>query len=262
MQASWARQLLGAEAWRNEAVCESELGWCLSGAARGVRSVALRRARVLCSDSNDWYRSFFIACSHLCIGWAGSSSELLRRWGVPDWPKVCDVCVDYGSYSDRVTSSLHAHCAGAWKVRADTHGAQIPYCAFQCTPSTVLMDIKHLQLSFDALLCVRAWCRLRAGLICMRALHKRRSTARYQQCIFCGRGVRNATVHAVAVCPRWCRLRSDFVNVAALGANCSADVLCLEVLRCPPSHAALCEAVYLADALDQAATRYWKDAVM
>lgn len=43
---NWARLLLGADWWCNGAVCRSELGWLLSGMARGVKCVALRRARL------------------------------------------------------------------------------------------------------------------------------------------------------------------------------------------------------------------------
>ena len=256
-QSSWARALLGAESWRNAAVCERELGWLLSGFARGVRSVALRRARALSLDSLDWYRSSFGTYASLNIGWAAASLLLLEKWGIPDWPDVAEACVDYGSYSARVLSCLSVRCATHWEASASTHGAQVPYLVFQASPSSVLHAVKALSLPWEVLLCVRSWCRLRAGLVYLRSLHGRRSAARHQQCIFCGRGVRNATVHAIGVCPRWCDARSTFVEAAGLEAA-SPDALCMALLGCTPGSPAFIPALFLADGLDGAATNYWK----
>ena len=52
----WAKDLLGADAWRNAAVATCEVGWSLTGAARGVREVALRRARLWLLPLDDPYR--------------------------------------------------------------------------------------------------------------------------------------------------------------------------------------------------------------
>ena len=42
----WARSRLGASVWRNGLVRCCDVGWLLTGSARAVRSVALRRARL------------------------------------------------------------------------------------------------------------------------------------------------------------------------------------------------------------------------
>ena len=81
-QANWARSLLGAEHWRNGGVCCSELGWGVSGAARGVRSVALRRARILSRSESDWYRQFFVYCADRQLGWSRASRLLLEAWSL------------------------------------------------------------------------------------------------------------------------------------------------------------------------------------
>ena len=44
--AEWSRELLGGDPCRNEAAAMGELEWALSGFARGIRSVAARRARL------------------------------------------------------------------------------------------------------------------------------------------------------------------------------------------------------------------------
>ena len=50
----WARSLLGAPVWRNGGVSCCEVGWLLTGSARAVRSVALRRARLWALPLDDW----------------------------------------------------------------------------------------------------------------------------------------------------------------------------------------------------------------
>ena len=52
--AKWARLLLGADPWRNSGTCSSEVGWKLSGYARVVRAVALRRAALWNRGYSDW----------------------------------------------------------------------------------------------------------------------------------------------------------------------------------------------------------------
>ena len=59
---SWARSLLGAEPWRNGSVARSELGLHTSVFLCGVRSVALRRARLWRRADDDWYKGFFVSC--------------------------------------------------------------------------------------------------------------------------------------------------------------------------------------------------------
>ena len=196
-QDHWARMLLGADWWRNGAVCRSELGWSLSGFARAVRCVALRRARMWHLPANDWYLSFFAFNAAKSLGWAHASKCLLQVWHVPDWPEVWHVVPTYDGYKELITKKLQHNGAGSWAQEADKHSAQVPYRTFQRAPSDALSSIASLDLTWAQQLRVRSWCRLRAGLICLRNLHGRQSMARHQKGIFCGLCVRNATKHVL-----------------------------------------------------------------
>ena len=55
----WAKALLGASRWRNTAVVTSELGWVLSGSARAVREMAMKRAKVRSLPDGDLYKTAF-----------------------------------------------------------------------------------------------------------------------------------------------------------------------------------------------------------
>lgn len=256
---SWARLFLGAEPWRNSFVARSELGWHLSGFARAVRCVALRRARLWSRGADDWHTSFFVRCDYLEIGWAKQSASLLARWGISDWPAVCTTCPSYRDYSLYVSSALVGVCSTSLTTALDTHSAQVPYNTFQHGPSFALMRARSLNLDWDVQLQLRGWMRMRAGLPVLRALHGRRSNARFQRCIFCSDGVRNATVHCIGRCRVWCDLRAAFVEAAGM-PSLGPDRLCSAVLGVTPDDAGFVEAVRLCSEIDRGAGAYWKDA--
>ena len=182
----------------------------------------------------------------------------LNAFNIPDWPTVVESCGSYDSYKRLVDERLNAYGHDKFVRVAANHIAQVPYTQFQCAPSQLLSSIRSLGLPWSALLCVRGWCRLRAGLACLRALSGRRSNAKFQRCIFCVRRVRNATVHAVCVCQRWASLRKAFQESAGILADCTTHAFCLEVLGCSPSSPGFIDAIQLADAIDMAASDYWK----
>ena len=63
---------------------------------------------------------------------------------------------------------------------------------FSAGPSTSMDMLKSYELSWQDQLQVRGWCRLRAGVTCLRHWDGKESQERSQDCIFCGvRGVRN-----------------------------------------------------------------------
>jgi hypothetical protein len=74
----WARQLLGAELWRNAAAAQLELGWALCGEARVVFVVAMARARFW-QDSRTVAGCLFAGlkgCEQSC--WSTQSLSLLQ----------------------------------------------------------------------------------------------------------------------------------------------------------------------------------------
>lgn len=255
----WARALLGAEPWRSSAVARSELGWQLSGFARAVRSLALRRARLWARDTNDWYRSYFMHCHVRGLGWASSSLRILSSWGVADWPSVQDTCPTHASYVRLVQSSLTAACSSSLQAGLDAHGGQVPYTCFQACPSDLLSLSRRCDLPWSVQVKMRGWCRMRAGLPGLRSLHGRRSNARFQRCIFCEGGVRNATVHSLAVCGAWIDYRRAFVVASMSGESLSAHQLTVAILGVHPGSPGFSEAVILCDAVDARATGFWKE---
>ena len=260
---SWARALLGADSWRNSSVCRCELGWVFSGFARGVRSVALRRARALSLPVDDFYRSSFDLCTTQDIGWACLSRTLLIDWGVPDWSDLQVPHRSYLTYKRAVDAALRSTSVAKLREGINRHRAQVPYYRVQQTVplprASVLRKLLVSDLPWDVLLCVRGWFRLRAGLACLRTLRGRQSMARHQFCIFCGAGVRNATVHCISLCSAWSKLRENFVCTSRLPQPCSSHILCLQVLSCSVSSKAFVDAVRLADAIDAGATQYWQN---
>ena len=80
----WGRLLIGAAPWRNAASCSSEIGWRMTGFARVVKAVALRRATLWVKIGIDWHASFFSGSSPVLGSWAHRSAELLDKWSVVD----------------------------------------------------------------------------------------------------------------------------------------------------------------------------------
>ena len=253
-----ARKLLGADPWRNGAVACSELGWHVSGFARGVRSVALRRARCWFLPADDWYKSFFLHATDMSVGWSGSSASLLDKWSIPDWRSVSDLCPMYASYKKHVDSLLQWVCTPLLVSECSKHNAQVPYAAFQSSPSDVLATCFSMRMPWHTLMQLRGWCRMRAGLPCLRTLGGRVSHARRQRCIFCNTGVRNATVHTLVVCPSWGELRSAFILGMRYVAVPPADRLTLDILGASPRAHGFPAAVALCDAIDSGASQYWQ----
>jgi hypothetical protein len=254
---TWSRSFVGAEPWRNCGVARSELGWHLSGFARAVRCVALRRARLWSRGGSDWYVSFFAHTSALGVGWAGASARLLQKWGIADWSDVAGFCPTYASYKSYVTSVLVGTCSISLMTEVATHQAQVPYTTFQGAPSLAILEVRSLGLPWLVQLQFRGWLRLRAGLPCLRALHGRRSSARHQFCIFCGMGVRNGTVHAVGLCSTWNEWRTAFFAASGFPPQ-NPDQTCKIVLGMSPRSTGFPEAVALCSKIDEGAAVYWR----
>ena len=257
LQQSWARCLLGAEPWHNGAVCESELGLHMSGFARAVRSVALRRARVFQLPAGDLYRSMFEHTAAQGIGWSSWSLRLLDDWGVPRFePRVAGGS-GYQVYKRIVDGVLCGKCAGAWVPRADMGAAQIPYRSFQKVQSDKLALIQRLVLPWASQLHVRSWCRLRAGLLRLRCRDGRRSRARFQDCIFCGLTIRNAMIHVLGACPSWSVERTNFSFACGLEATIAQGDVAVAMLDCSPTSKGFCIALDWASKLDTATSDFW-----
>ena len=254
----WACAMLGADWWRNKAVCCSELGWRLSGFARVVRSVALRRARLWRRGGSDWHAAFFRRAAVSGCGWAAKGLVAMQRWGVSDWPSWSDEASNLDDYKRYVDHKLIAECHSRWRQVADCHQAQVPYPLLETSPGVRILSLRSMDLSADTQMGLRSWCRLRCGALTLRHLDGRVSAARYQRCIFCGQPVRNATVHALGLCRYWSVQRADFGVAASVVHGTSCQVVARMVLSGDVCAGALEVAVEWARRIDQQEYAFWR----
>jgi hypothetical protein len=256
----WSRALLGADFWRNADVCRGELGWSLTGSARGACSVALRHARVLALPPGDLYKDAFLAAESVGTGWAVASLAVLRNCGISDW-RVLGDNLSYDGYARHVSSKAVEACTPPWQAGILRHSSQVPYSLLQSAPSDILSRIRGAGLTWSTQVGIYGWSRLRAGLTSLRCIGGKYTRARFAQCIFCAQTVRNGHVHTLACCQRWTSLREAFVALAPAGVDSLAGGLCKAILTAvPESRPSFAAAVELCDAVDRAASVFWSRA--
>ena len=138
------------------------------------------------------------------------------------------------------------------------HTSSVPHYLFQSTPSTHYASLRQSALTWGQHLQVRAWSRLRAGLLAMRHLDGKRSQARLQSCIFCDQlGVRNPIKHVLCRCPVWSSRRVS-ISRGMSGVVLSDDVLVLSLLGSgvdTPCFGGILEFFQL---LDRKCDEYWE----
>ena len=252
----WARALLGADVWRNAAVAQGELGWHIPPYAKLVRAAALRLARLQSLPEDDLYRFVSDYAGRVSErSWTFTCRKTLREWGIPEFSDT-GPGIHLSAYKDQVTAIVAARCLPSRQAQCTRHVAPIPYLDLTPTHSRVLDLVAASQLQWHVTIAVRSWCRMRAGLICVGHRHGNRSSARLQNCVFCDAMVRNPLKHVLGVCPIWSRQRQGFSSHCP-GADVSADVITLAVLRAvPPSDGFSCAALW-ADEIDRAASTAW-----
>ena len=133
----------------------------------------------------------------------------------------------------------------SWVSAVSTHHSPVPYATLQPRPSLVPKLAVIQGWPWDVQLCLRSWCRLRAGLISLGARAGRRSSARCLQCIFCDEWVVNILEHVISSCPCWEVARASLVaegfwpprsRLVASSSSSSQEVLA----EVPPVVWALC----------------------
>ncbi|CAK0797568.1 unnamed protein product, partial [Prorocentrum cordatum] len=118
----WAEAFLGGASWRNSGVAALEMGLSLGGGAQAVLDLCRRRARLHLLPENDFYRCAFLrgaAGGAQC--WAVRSSDLLRVYGVPDWPQWAVPGAQLDDYIAQCKSVLAARCRAEWASAAVRH---------------------------------------------------------------------------------------------------------------------------------------------
>lgn len=247
----WARALLGADWWRSGAIATAEVGWSLSGFARTVEVVARRRARLWLLPDGDFYKEFF-RWGGVVPGktWARASAQLLRDWGVLDFPPFASGGNGYQQYLQYVRVQLETRCRIQWKLMAGRHTAPVRYLEVQSEPGAAMMAIRRCPLGWDVLRFVRGWCRVRAQLQVFRAARRR-----FAPCIFCDEVVPAELEydHVFDSCSAWAEMREAMLSHSHTGR---AGSVLMQVLRASPDDEYFSLAVAFADKVDRVA-REW-----
>ena len=258
---NWGRTLLGADWFRNAAVSGSECGWVISGFARVVRAVALRRARLFSRGDSDWHASFFFLANKTCLGWAQRGAAILREWSIDDWPAWHAPDKTLAGYKMYVSAQLQAACRSSWLSVASCHRANITYTTFAQHARIHLRQWRSLGLPHDALLSMRSLCRLRAGLITLTHLGGKQSGAVHQSCIFCGGVTAKSTVHCLSLCGFWTNERCGFVRSSSLSLSIGNHNFAVATLRGDLSVEALSQLIRWANSIDKQAYDFWRTRV-
>ncbi|CAE8613108.1 unnamed protein product [Polarella glacialis] len=247
----WAQQLLGADAWRNTAMCRSELGWALSGSGSAIYDMAMKRASFWVQADTTLAGKSFVA-AHLSDGntWAKRSRSLLEQWEVQDWPAWLATRSSSTKYCTYVKGDLAATCMRDWTPAAQKHVRPLPYLSLTAGPTTMLNDALRLRLAWAVLVGHRELIRLWRGLLRLSHVARKRSQASIQFCIFCQCRFRNVYKHVVRDCPVQADSR---VLIQNAGVDCSTCVF----LATAPSSSAFRSVVGFAVAVGSGERSFW-----
>ena len=224
----WARSFLGAEFWRNAAVCAHELGWLLSGFARVVLAVATQRAKWWADGG--WHSQFFLKSNARGQGWAKRSAEVLSSFAIIDWPLWSSPCTTVADYRDYAKGVLMQSCKTKMAKHISMHSQRLPYNLLEPVIQHMPSVFRSLELPVSACCHVRHWCRLRCGLVTLRHLGRHVSAAVHQSCIFCGATTAHPLVHCMALCPRWSPHRDACNRVASCPSQETNQQLTIRLL--------------------------------
>jgi len=256
-----ARCFLGANPWQNECVVRSELGWHLTGWQRVLRDAFCRYARLQCLEQGDIYFDVSQAAGHVAGSWTASCAAVMHEMGIMDWSSWAPCQRSMKDYTRYVSDTLATQGMQNWALQRSSHSSS-PYDArdFLGGPSTSMVTLKSCDLSWQDQLQVRGWCRLRAGVTCLRHLDGKTSQAQSQDCIFCGvRGVRNPLKHVVAKCSIWAERRSMLVENTPWKDLCP-DLLTVQFFQCAPGDDQFAAVLRMAADIDKKSERFWSSA--
>ena len=257
LHVSWAKQLLGACPWHNSALVTSELGWEVSGFHLAVVSMAARRARLWMLPAEDLYGRMFRVAHSWPFSWAAGSLAVLLQLGILDLPYWTTESGSLAKYRQYVRSCCVHLGLRSWVATAERHTRLPRYLEFQSSHSGLLQMVPDLKLHWEDGQAVRAFCRLRAGIIRLTHRDGRLSRACIQQCIFCGRRVRNGLPHVLCRCSAlrdWTQMLSDLRRE---DEHALVSEEAREILACPASSPLFVVVLRLAKDIDDRAKSFW-----
>ena len=194
----WSCALLGSPPWRSPAVAHLELGWQLMGRHRAVLDVAKRRAKLWCMANEDIYAQMFRRALACPDSWSAKSLELLKQYGVPDFPEAG--CCSLAAYASLVRSRLCSAAVSSLVLSCASHSVPFPWSVLSSGPSSAPASLLRLRLPWSALVGHRALCQLRAGTVHLSHVDGHRSAAKVRCCVFCGKKTYAPYIHVLGEC--------------------------------------------------------------
>ncbi len=222
--------------------------------AVAVKEVALRRAKLWLLPDSDFYKGFFCR-AHACPGtWACESMELLRRWGLPDLP---DVGCSLWTYKKQVLAQLSAVCAEQAGRLLRSRRSCMPFGTIY--PDNLLPGVIHaaarFSMGWQPLVAVRAFCRLRLGILVLTHVGGKASAAKCRFCIACGMAVTAPVTHAMIRCAAFDEYRLPLCGTVAWGDEVVGRLSSL--LQLQPGDEGFEAVLLLAAKVDEYAVSFW-----
>ena len=183
---------------------------------------------------HDFYRQVFVECHSDSSSWPFRSRKLLGRYGLADFYGSGGAGSDLTAYFKYVRDHLVARCRNQWAPDLAKHVLPFPYQMVMRSGRWSMSAAGKAACTWEELLGIRSWCRLRAGLIRLTHRFHRRSAAKIQQCIFCNDSVSDGYAHVFSSCPEWSACRIQPLQ-DEMGAQTREDVpVAAVVLRVGP----------------------------
>ena len=252
----WAKIFLGVPAWLPAHAVVWELGWPLSGMARAVFDVAVKRARIQCWPADDLYRRVFETTAQSTAAcWSTRSLQLLHDWGIAQYSDG-DMSLGIPEYKRYVKQTLAAKCLARLQSLVQSSECFLSWRIINpdLTPSKMLTSILKQPSSWNSLLASRALCRLRLNLFPLGHLQGSFSRARVVSCIACGRTVRGPLAHMLLSCEKFAGVRGALVSLVGSEEGSLSRILCLQ-----PGQQGFEEVLALAQEIQKFAFKYWRE---
>jgi hypothetical protein len=252
--ARWGKVLLGAPAWRSDAVASLECGFSISGGRRAALDVAVRRARLWLLPPPDLYGALFVSNQQREAGdsWSVRSLRLLQKYGLPDLPELGNPLLPAQLYKQHVRAILMQETLKSWLADCESHTVPLDYLALRTACPLDPAAVLEIRGSWVALSAHRSICRLRAAIPNLGHLNGRRSAATVRRCIYCDKLVRSAYLHVLGECDV---SKSDTLDLAwgPLGMRERS----MKLLACTPTDPQFTTVCEIMLRIDRRCTEFW-----
>ena len=255
----FACELLGADRWRNASVASAELGWCMSGSGRAVRSVAMRAVRLMALRQDDWYRSLYeqAQSQRYPESWAVRSLALMSEWGI-NLDVTSENEAPVATIKQRIDAQIVSRCHAQWLARVVKHQVPIPYLELSDQVTGPVAAAKAADLPWDVLIATRAWARLRCGYIDLAHREGHYSQAIHRQCLFCSVVVKQPLYHCLGRCPTWSSQRAQMCAATGVDAVIHPCGIARAFVRATPGSDGFTIMARWAAEIEEAAEAKWR----